>query len=82
MAAPDPENGERQDEENHRSRGASPVVEGRGRSKLTMVAAFLGMVLVVGFLFVTGGNNSKPRPAAKTTAIASAPGLPPVAPAP
>lgn len=66
-----------------RRHGLSPVVEGRDRSKLAMIAGFLAIMLVVGFLFVTGGKNSKPAPAAKPPpAIASSPGLPPAAPAP
>jgi type IV secretion system protein VirB10 len=71
-----------QQEENQRARGVSPVVEGRGRSKLGMVAGAVVMLAVVGFLFVGGPKNSKPQQAAKGPAIASSPGLPPVAPAP
>jgi type IV secretion system protein VirB10 len=82
VAAPDQENGERQDAETGRSHGVSPVVEGRARNKLGMVAGLLVILLVVGFLFVSGAKNSKSRPAARAPAIASSPGLPPAAPAP
>ncbi len=82
MAAPDQENGGRQDAETGRSHGVSPVVEGRARNKLGMVAGLLVILLVVGFLFVSGAKNSKPRPASQGPAIASSPGLPPAAPAP
>ena len=71
-----------QQDENQRARGVSPVVEGRGRSKLGMVAGAVVMLAVVGFLFVGGPKNSKPQQATKGPAIASSPGLPPVAPAP
>lgn len=65
-----------------RSHGVSPVVEGRARSKLGIVAGSAVLLLVVGFLFVSGAKNSKPRPAIQAPAIASSPGLPPAAPAP
>lgn len=66
-----------------RRHGPSPVVEGRDRSRLPMIGGFLAIMLVVGFLFVTTGKNSKPAPATKPPpAIASSSGLPPAAPAP
>ncbi|MDR3418835.1 MAG: type IV secretion system protein VirB10 [Nevskia sp.] len=62
--------------ESQRRRGASPVVKGT-RSKIGMMAGFLGLMLVVAFLFLTGGNN-KLKPAAKPlVAAAPAAGLPP-----
>ncbi len=73
---------QRRDEEERRARGVSPVVGGRGRNKLGMVAGVLVILLVVGFLFVSGAKNSKPKPVPKGPAIASSPGLPPAAPAP
>jgi type IV secretion system protein VirB10 len=71
-----------QQDEDGRAHGVSPVVEGRGRNKLGIVAGALVVLLVVGFLFVSGAKNSKPKPAAKGPAIATSPGLPPAAPAP
>ncbi|MDZ4078506.1 TrbI/VirB10 family protein [Hydrocarboniphaga sp.] len=66
-----------------RRHGLSPVVEGRDRGRLPMIAGFLAIMLVVGFLFVTSGKNSEPAPAAKPLpAIAASPGLPAAAPAP
>ncbi|MDB5986958.1 MAG: hypothetical protein JWR16_2011 [Nevskia sp.] len=82
MAAPEQENDAREATETGRSRGVSPVVEGRTRNKLGTVAGILLILLVVGFLFVSGAKNSKPRPAAKTPVLANASGLPPAAPAP
>jgi type IV secretion system protein VirB10 len=73
---------EEQQDENQRARGVSPVVEGRGRNKLGMVAGAVVVLGVVGFLFVGGPKDSKPKPVTKGPAIASSPGLPPVAPAP
>ena len=82
MAAPNEDGPEHREDEERRARGVSPVVEGRGRSKLGMVAGALVILLVVGFLFMSGAKNSKPKPAATAPVIASAPGLPPAAPAP
>ncbi len=81
MAAPD-EEGDRRADETRRSQGVSPVVAGRDRSKLGIVAGTVVILLVVGFLFVGGSRNGKPRPVAPPPAIATAPGLPPAAPAP
>lgn len=68
--------------EPRRSGGISPVVESGRRSALGIAAGAVVIVLVVGFLFLTGGKNSKPRPAGPPPALASSPGLPPAAPAP
>src|SRR5579859_5944208 len=76
-----PSGGEDERQAEPRQGGVSPVVEGGGRSKLGLAAGVVVIVLVVGFLFVTGGKNSKPRPAAPP-ALPSSPGLPPAAPAP
>ncbi len=57
MPAPDEERQEQREDAERRARGVSPVVEGRGRSKLGMVAGALVILLVVGFLFVSGGEE-------------------------
>ncbi|MGH6959301.1 MAG: TrbI/VirB10 family protein, partial [Dongiaceae bacterium] len=73
---------ERPDAETRRH-GLSPVVEGRDRSKVAMIAGFLAIMLVVGALFVTSGKNSNAAPAMKSPpAIAASPGLAPTVPAP
>ena len=75
---PPPEDEGLDERELPRRRGPSPVVQGT-RSKIGMVAGFLGILLVVGFLFVSGGH--KPAPGSKTTpALASSTGLLPAAP--
>jgi type IV secretion system protein VirB10 len=77
-----PEEQERGEGEARRAQGVSPVVEGRTRNKIGIVAGSLLILLVVGFLFVSGGHSSKPAPATKTPTIAAAQGLPPAPPAP
>jgi type IV secretion system protein VirB10 len=61
-----------------RQRGRSPVVAA-ARNKIGMVAGVIGIALVVGFLFLTGGKHSKPAAATKPPAIASA-DVPPAPP--
>ncbi|MDB5973316.1 MAG: TrbI/VirB10 family protein [Nevskia sp.] len=82
MATPNDEGQQYPEDEERRARGVSPVVEGRNRNKLGMVAGALVILLVVGFLFVSGAKSSKPQAATKAPAIANSPGLPPAAPAP
>jgi len=77
-----PEDQERGEAESRRAQGVSPVVEGRTRNKIGIVAGSLLILLVVGFLFVSGGHSSKSAPATKTPVIATAQGLPPPAPPP
>lgn len=63
--------------EPQRQGGASPVVQ-RARNKLGTIAAFIGICLVVAFLFVTGGNKSKLQAGTKpAAAIANPAALPP-----
>jgi type IV secretion system protein VirB10 len=59
-----------------RQHGRSPVVRAT-RNKIGTVAGLIGIVLVVAFLFLTGGKHSKPAAAAKPPAIASADVAPP-----
>lgn len=89
MKTIEPDDRERPDEAGLRSdadtrrHGLSPVVEGRDRSKLVMIAAFVVIMAVVGFLFVTGGKGGKPLPSAKPKpTIATSTTAPPAAPAP
>ncbi|MDB5977344.1 MAG: conjugal transfer protein [Nevskia sp.] len=70
---------QRTEGEPQRQRGASPVVDGRS-GKLGKVAGFVAMLVVVGFLFVSGGMNHKPQPAAKTAVLSNAQGQPPAPP--
>lgn len=53
------------DEQPGRSHGTSPVANGGVRSKLGLAAGVLGLLLVVGFLFVTSGHHAKPKVAPK-----------------
>lgn len=64
-----------------RAQGSSPVVEAGNRSPVAKIAIVGGLLAVVGFLFLTGGGNSKPQPVAKPPALRHSPG-PDSAPAP
>jgi type IV secretion system protein VirB10 len=79
---PEPRDAE-EPEAGTRRHGLSPVVEGRDRSKVAMIAGFLAIMLVVGFLFVTSGKNSSAAAAAKSPpVIAASPASPATVPAP
>jgi len=75
-----------QSEAETRRHGLSPVVEGRDRGKAAMIAGFLAIMLVVGFLFVTSGKSSTAAPTAKAppviAASPAAPAPPPLPPVP
>src|SRR5882757_5404166 len=73
--------GDEEERSGQRRRGVSPVAHA-ARNKIGTVAGIIGILLVVGFLFLTGGKHTKPTPGTKPPAIASASGLPPPAPAP
>lgn len=59
-----------------RQRGRSPVAAA-ACNKIGTVLGLIGIGLVVAFLFLTGGKPSRPAPAAKPPAIATADNSPP-----
>lgn len=59
-----------------RQHGRSPVVQA-ARNRIGTVVGLIGIVLVVAFLFLTGGKHAKPAAAARPPAIASADVPPP-----
>src|SRR5882757_3226651 len=73
--------GDQDERSGQRRRGVSPVAHA-ARNKIGTVAGIIGILLVVGFLFLTGGKHNKPTSGTKPPAIASASGLPPPAPVP
>lgn len=88
MTEPDERAGAGRESEALRSRGVSPVVEGRVRSRMGMAAGFAVILAVVGFLLLTGGSHGKPKQAQtappvlppKTAFPPEAPSPPPLPP--
>ena len=86
---PEDRDAERPEAETRRH-GLSPVIEGRDRGKAAMIAGFLAIMLVVGFLFVTSGKSNSATSAAKSppviaaspASLATAPAPPPLPPPP
>jgi len=73
---PDEPSAEEEGTGGQRQHGRSPVVRA-ARNKLGTVVGLIGIVLVVAFLFLTGGKHAKPSAATKPPAIASNDVVPP-----